>query len=384
MTLDELLRAAAEDVASRSVDADVDAARIRARALKIRQRRRVGAAGGAAVATALVAVGLQAVGGGRAAPDPIDPPSPTPSPSVLGRSEPIVTIPEIAPGDLREYDELATVTNAQAEGPRLTELVFDVPVRDRFAFEYSFFCTGDPETWYVLIVGDTGASAYGFCDQPPTQPFPSFPEIISPLDHSGGEEATLSVRMFVTGPLPQEHERCFVRQSPTDCQDKEPPLEPLESTDVTFGVSIYEYWAPAVAEFGEERISARASADGVDHVLSRVLESTPGQDAFSTTLPAIDTERLVTVLTTYTDAGITCASEAPSQQEADACFPEVELSIGDRTVLLGLGKVGDVERLSGRHGFYRVPAGERRLEVRVASGDPEHVQYALLVFDKSL
>jgi hypothetical protein len=383
MTLDELLRSAAEDVAGRAPDVDMDARVIQARGRQIERRRRVGVVVGAAVVVAMVAVGLQAIGGDRTAPDPIDP-SPTPSPTALGPADPVVTIPEIGADDLRGYAELATVTNEQPEHLGATELVFDVTVTDRFAFEYALYCDGDRDTWYVLIIGNTGASASGYCDFPAPVPFPTFPDVLSPLDHSGDGEQTIPVRMYVTGPLPKEHADCFEEQSPTDCQDIEPPLEPLETTDVVFGVSIYEYWAPPVAEVLGERISARARAAGTDHVLSEVLSSTPGQASFVRTLPATAGDRLVTVVTAWTDAGVECAQAAEPDQDAVAeCLPDVQLSIGRRTVLLDRREFGEVERLVGRHGFFRVPGGrDLQVEVRVPDGDPVHVEYALLVFDE--
>ena len=367
MTLDELLRSAAQDMAERAPDGGVDTAGIRSRAQRVRVRRRAGAAAGLVAATVLAAVGLQAVGGSRAEPDPVEPPSPTPS---------------IGVDDLGEYEELATVTNAQPGNEGLTELRFEVPVRDRFAYEWSHFCSGDPEVWYVLTIGDGGGGS-GPCDNNVPETFPTFPTDISPFRHSEiASSGTVDVRIFVTGPLRQGYLDCLDKKSTSECRDLEP--EPLGSADVTFGVSVYEYWAPAVAEVAGERIGALASADGVDYVLRDVVSFEPGQPGVSATLPATSGRHLVSVIDQYTAETVACATAGAKKgrEEELACLPVLELVIGDRTVLLDRGEFGDYPMIGGPHGLFRVPVGERRIEARVASGPPDGSEYALLVFEE--
>ena len=367
MTLDELLRSAARDMAERAPDGAVDTEHIRSRAQRVRVGQRAGLAAGLAVATVLTVVGLQAVGTSKAEPDPVEPPVPTPS---------------IAVDDLGTYEELATMTNAQPGDEALTGLTFEVDVRDRFRYEWSHFCSGDPDTWYVMTIGEGGGGS-GYCDGEIPDPFPAFPTDITPFDHSEiASSGTVSVRMFVSEAFEQDYLDCLDKRSPAECRDLEP--EPLASTDVTFGVSVYEYWAPAVAEVAGERVGARASAEGVEYVLSEVLEFEPGEPGVSATLPATGGRHLVSVVDKYTAETIACATAGAKEgrEEELACLPVLELRIGSRTVLLERGEPGDFPRLISPHGLFRVPVGERRIVVRVASGPPDGSEYALLVFEE--
>ncbi len=190
--------------------------------------------------------------------------------------------------------------------------------------------------------------------------------------------------MFVTGPIPQKHLDCFDRQSPTDCQDVQPPLEPLRSTDAQFGVSLFEHWAPPVAEVAGEGIGALASIDGVDYVLRQVAQG-PGDDGLTLDLDPTGPELLVSVLDQPTEAMIACGTTATSIEEERACHPGLELRLGGRRVKLErgtFGEAGDVPMLSGPHPLYRVPAGTTgQVDLRVTRGSPEHAALALLVFE---
>ena len=190
------------------------------------------------------------------------------------------------------------------------------------------------------------------------------------------------MRIFVTGPLRQGYLDCLDKKSTSECRDIEP--EPFGSADVTFGVSVYEYWAPAVAEVAGERIGALASADGVDYVLRDVVSFEPGQPGVSATLPATSGRHLVSVVDQYTAETVACATAGAKKgrEEELACLPVLELVIGDRTVLLDRGEFGDYPMIGGPHGLFRVPVGERRIEARVASGPPDGSEYALLVFEE--
>ena len=77
--------------------------------------------------------------------------------------------------------------------------------------------------------------------------------------HSGTKSATVEVRMFVTGPIPQQHLDCFDQLSPTDCQKVRPLLEPLgEHRRELFGVSLFEQWAPPVGRRWPGRVSGHS------------------------------------------------------------------------------------------------------------------------------
>lgn len=390
MTLEELLRTAAHDVADGAPDTYLAPADIRSRARSTRRRQRVGLAAGIAAATAVVAVGLQAVGGGaKDAQEPMPAPSPTPSVTSDASTAPgvaVVTFPEITPDDLREYAELRTVTNADAGSEGLTELTFEVPVTDRYTFEWSHFCSGDPDTWYVVVVGDGGASGSGYCDSPASGPFPALPTEISPFGHSDDNPATQVVRMFVVDEIPEKQQKCFDRKSPPECLDMEPLLEPLASTDVEFGISVYEYWAPSVIQVLGQDVAARASVDGTDYLLSQVLTPASGQHSFTATLPPAGGKRIVAVFDRGTDAFAQCVSAAGfDRDQAALCEALLGIRIGDRTVLLERGEFGDYPMLTrSSHGLFSVPAGDQEVELSVASGNPEHIDFALVVFEETL
>jgi hypothetical protein len=386
MTLEELLRSAARDVADTTPDTYVSPSAIRSRALGTRRRQRAGLVAGLVAAGAMVTIGLQLAGGPEESLEPVQPaPSPTPDASTAP-GVPVVEVPEIGPEDLREYEELRTITNTQPGYEGVTELTFEVPVRDRYSFEWSHFCTGDPDTWYVLIVGDGGASGSGYCDFPAPEPFPTFPTDISPSGHSGSAGATQVVRMMVVDEIPPQQQRCFDRKSPPECLDGFAPLEPLARTDVTFGISVYEYWAPSVAEVLGQELAARASIGGTDYLLSQVLTPGAGQHSFSTTLPSADGDRIVAVLERSTEALYDCERAAGSSlKKYRECEALLELRIGDRTVPLVREEDGDIRTMAvvGPHGFFRVPAGDQEVVLRVASGNPDHTDFALVVFDEA-
>ena len=351
------------------------------RALGQQRRRRVGVAAGVVAAAVLGAVGLQVVGDPDAAREPGRPAAATPTTGGAA-GDAVGSIREITPDDVRDYEALATRTNTQPGNEDLTQLFFDVGLRDRYAPEWSSFCSGDPDTWYVLVVGRSGPSALGQCDQSVPERFPTFPADISPITRHGARLSQEWVRMFVTGPIPQRHLDCFRKKSPPDCKYLTPRLVPLASTDVTFGVSVYEYWAPSVATVAGFDVSARASAHGTDYVLSQVLTPGPDQHGLSAALPATDGDRIVAVLDSHTDALVECMRAAPSDVDSEQCRPVLELRIGDRTVPLERGESGDLDMLGAPHGFFRVPTGDQEVGVRVASGDPEHIDFALVVFEE--
>ncbi len=339
--------------------------------------RRLAVAAGIAAAVALVALGLQLVDGSDA-----DESGRTATKSAVGGST-VVPIVKVAPGDFREYEELATRTNTRPGLEPLTELRFEVALRDTHTPEWSSYCSGDPDTWYVVVVGRSGPTAWGPCDQSVPHNFPTIPRDISPFSREGAEPAPTWVRMFVTRPIPRRHLACFARRSWHTCKDLRSRPSPLASTDVTFGVSLYEYWAPPVATVADVDVSARVSADGTDYVVRQVLAEKPGRSSVETTLRATDAVRLVAVLDTYTRARIDCFTVASSDAESGQCIPRPELRIGDRTVPLALEQVGDLDVRGSPYGFFLVPAGDQEVEVRVRSGDPDNVELALVVFEEA-
>ena len=336
-----------------------------------------GVAGLVATATAVV-VGVTGPGDDDSPIDPASSPTPSVAVPTGAPDQPTVSVPDVTPDDLRRWVELETVTNTDPDRAGATELRFEVPVQDRDSWEWSFFCTGDPDTWYVLVVGDGGAAGFGYCDSPIPQSLPPLPTAISPFGHSGTSPKTVEVRMFVTGPIPQKHLDCFDRLSPPECLDIKPRLEPLASTDVEFGVSVFEHWAPAVAEVGGEGVGALASIDGTDYVIHQIAQG-PGGTELALDLDPAGPELLVAVLDQPTESKIECF------EGERACHNGLALRLGDRLVRLEQGtfpEPGDVPELSP-YPLYRVPAGTTgQIELRVTRGDPDNVDLAMLVFEE--
>ena len=141
-----------------------------------------------------------------------------------------------------------------------------------------------------------------------------------------------------------------------------------------------------MAEVLGYELAARASIGGTDYLLSQVLTPGAGQHSFSTTFPSSDGDRIVAVLEGFTEALADCERAAgSSMKKYRACEALLELRIGDRTVPLVRDERGDFKTMAvvGPHGFFRVPAGDQEVEVRVASGDPDHIDFALVVFDEA-
>ena len=232
-----------------------------------------------------------------------------------------------------------------------------------------------------MTIGEGGGGS-GYCDGEIPDPFPAFPTDITPFDHSEiASSGTVSVRMFVSEAFEQDYLDCLDKRSPAECRDLEP--EPLASTDVTFGVSVYEYWAPAVAEVAGERVGARASAEGVEYVLSEVLEFEPGEPGVSATLPATGGRHLVSVVDKYTAETIACATAGAEEGREEAGLP-ARPGAADRQPDRA-ARARRTRRLPEAHQpprLFRVPVGERRIVVRVASGPPDGSEYALLVFEE--
>ncbi len=143
--LDEL-RSLSHQLRPPSLEALVDTARRRDRRAAMAV-----AAGAASVVAAAIAVVMVVTGPGRDGSrlEPAPSPSPSVSTSTAPPDEPTAFVPDVTPDDLRRWAELETVTNTDPDRAGDTELLFDVPVQDAFAYRWSFFCSGDPDTWYV-------------------------------------------------------------------------------------------------------------------------------------------------------------------------------------------------------------------------------------------
>ncbi len=190
--------------------------------------------------------------------------------------------------------------------------------------------------------------------------------------------------MFVVDEIPAKQQRCFDRKSPPECLGMDPQLEPLDSTDVTFGISVYEYWAPSVTEVMGYDLAARASIAGTDYLVSQVLTPGDGQHGFTATLPETTGERLVGVLDGHPAALSDCQLAAGSDLDAyHACEATWELRIGDRIVTIDDNDF--VQSMAGAGfspGLFLVPDGDQEIELRVGSGDPDHIDFALVVLEE--
>ena len=351
-----------------------------------RRDRRAASAWTAAVVSAAVAtLAVVAVVSGPGSESSRLAPAPTPTSSVTSfpPSRAADFVPEVTPDDLRRWEVAVLATNTDPAHLGATELRLEVPVRNRYTTQWSAFCSGDPDTWFVYIVDDTGASGSGTCTMPRSTHLQPLPTDVSPIRQGDAKPETLDVRMFVTGPISQEHLDCFDRLSPTECVSVKPRLEPLSSTDVEFGIAGYAHWAPTVAEAAGQRIGALASIDGVDYVLRRVVQG-PGTSPLTIDLDPNGPELLVGALQAVTEELVACGREAPTREESLACEPGLELRLGSRTVTMErgiFGEPGDFPMLLPPP-LYRVPAGTTgQIDLRVIRGEPENADLAILVFE---
>jgi len=317
--------------------------------------------------------------------DPAPPPKPAPSVTSVPPNEAASYAPDVSSDDLRRWEEIETVSNTDPDHKGATELRFEVTLQSPFTYRTSVFCSGDRNTWFVYYVGGDGASGSGFCDAPLPSTLPPLPTDVTPFGDSSTTPKTVEVRMFVVGPLLKQHRACLNQKSPPECLSVEPPLEPLVSTDVEFGISVYEHWAPAVAEVAGEAVGALTSIDGVDYVLSQVVQG-PGDSALRLDLNPTGPERLVAVLEQASEAMVACGTAAGRDRKAEQrCHPSLELLIGSRRVALErgtFGAPGDFPRVSYGRPLYRVPAGTTgRIDLQVTRGQPENVNLAFLVFE---
>ena len=284
MTLDDLLQSTALDVAEQAPTGHPNLREIEERAQSVRARRRVALVSSVTAAVVLVTVAVRLAGGQTTAsvPSSRSPPGDRPTRRPCrGRAEDHPRRPTGATtagdGDQRAGTDRADVRRAG---------------QGQLSYDWNFFCSSDRDTWYVLVVGDgEEGAASGYCNQAKPEPSLPSPADQSPFGHSGEDPTTLRVRMFVTGPIPQQHLDCFDRRTAGRVPNLTPPLEPLTSTDVSFGVSVFEYWAPSVAEVAGEAVSALAVVEGTRHVLRQVVTAAPGESHLTLALPAADRGR---------------------------------------------------------------------------------------------
>jgi hypothetical protein len=230
---------------------------------------------------------------------------------------------------------------------------------------------------------DGSRGSFGRCSpDDPTSPRPPH------LENDPGERfdpaESYALRMFVTGPLSEEAQRCLESTHAVSCPVTH-GIEPLPETDAVFGFGDYvETRTPYVLDVFDWRYRALyVAGDGVDYLVDRAVFAAPDADQLVVRLPASDGRRIVEVVET--------GSGAPEQ---DRCFEKAGGSYMEGNdpanyahCLTELGlRIDGVRWQPPEDTEYRgalVPPGEEHvITVEVVQGEPRFVRYALIIWEE--
>jgi hypothetical protein len=354
----------------------------RVSATRRRRARSAGVLAVAALAVVLTVVVASLSDGGRAArPAPvIDPtPSPTatattkvPSTSRL-RSGVEVVEPEIRPRDVQGEQLVGHLSTTDSPG-RTSELrtVLSVTTYD---YRWETFCTGAPDAWFLLSIGDGGGS-YGRCDGARPRPFPPPARPAGlPLRQSPPVPDDVNVRMLLTSRNPWP----FLNQSCTSSPEL-PVCDAIEASRLAdrgpaeFGFAVYEHNPPVVASFLGMGVSALAMTTDGQYLFSHGVAAASGSPELVVDLPASERARIVQAVTDA-EAMMRCLRRATGTPEFRQCHElKVGLWVDDR-------------RVNGPGHFSRDPSevlspGRHRVRLAVVGGDPGLIDFGVLVFEE--
>lgn len=356
----------------------------------------------AAAAVAAMVAGGAAIRSMDRAQEPVDQPSPHPTPTETVETPPgqRTVLADIGPGDIGGWELVASRTNTQPGYEGATDLTL---VGDQMPWDDTMFCRGDPDTWWVFLTvldgGDGGPRAgdgamtdgsrgtFGQCSQnDPTAPPPPDDEI-DPSERFDPAES-YALRMFVTGPLSEEAQRCLATIHAVSCPATH-GIEPLAQTDAVFGFGDFEekrtpyvLEIPGLAPYRAVMIPG----DRVEYVVDRAVIAADNAEQLVVRLPASDGRRIVSFGAGTTPAWDSCVERvgepAPEvggfdrwQRElARECGSDVELRID------GVEPSQDDRYAMGQ---FAVPAGaEHVVTVHVVKGDPRFVRLVLIIWEE--
>lgn len=389
MKIDDLSRLAdrAEGVEGRAADR---LAEIHGK-IAVARRRRVG------VAVASGGVVAAAVAGGTAittmdrSQGPTGEPTPPPSKTVQIPEGQRTVVAEFGPQDIGGWELVASRTNAQAGYEGATELTL---IGDQMPWDGTSFCQGDSDIWWVFLtvldggdgaprpgdgaITDGSRGAFGRCSpEDPTAP-PAPHDEIDPSERYD-PAAAYELRMFVTGPLGEEAQRCLGTEHAASCPGTH-GIEPLAQTDAIFGFGDFqEKRAPYVLELpGLAPLRALTIAeDGVEYLVDRAVIGADDSDQLVVRLPAFGGRRLVEVGSMETPEMRRCIDDAHNAanftEAIEECATELRLRLdGVRLAPSDTYKAGQ----------WPVPGGEHIVTVDVVKGDPRLVRPVLIIWEE--
>jgi hypothetical protein len=237
---------------------------------------------------------------------------------------------------------------------------------------------------------DGSRGSFGPCSQDdPTSPHPPVAELDPGRRYEPPEGYAL--RMFVTGPLSEDAQRCLETTHAFVCPATH-GIEPLDETDAVFGFGDFEprRTRTVMTLDGMGRYEALAIADGAEYLVDRAVIAADGADQLVVRLPASDDRRIVGIAQGETAVVARCierlghAPPAGPQEEIEQmeeaereCSTDLRLRVDD-------AKPSPVE---GYFSFVSdhslVPAGDEHVvTVDVIEGDPRNVRCALVVWEE--
>jgi hypothetical protein len=372
-------------------------------------QNRVAAASVASVAAIAVASALLAHGGGTTSELP--PVGPSETPTVPSTGPRAVEAPsgqqtitaDIAPGDVRGFDALATVANTQPE--HIGETYLETTVTAHTDTETVVYdCRAhDVPTWIAYASGDLvsdspGGAADGWtfqaCGSDEPLSFGLTDDLTEPAIRLGMEQKT--VRMYALAVPSASQQECLLH-TPSECVSP----APIDATDAEFGFRIYEHApAPLVLQLldagnGEPYgFEALGVVDGTAWLVDQAVIAAPHSDRLVVDLPASDEERLVDVYDSRGPGFAGCVDdhadelppESPDRVTYDAAVSEVcgttlRLTVDGTPVTPARDPYA-----SGRFrplGARLAPGVDHQIVVEVAHGDPHDVSYAVVLRDRT-
>jgi hypothetical protein len=351
----------------------------------------------AGVAVAVGALTLTGATNKSDAPPTTPSPSPTPS-ATFSIPSGQTTIPvDVRPGDIQEWDYLATLTNSQPEHRGATELSATATVHSDGASgenDVVGYCrASDIHTWTVTHIVTNGEEGDGFGECNPDDPLSLEPRLDIPQWTSHHFAEPVSVRMYVTR-LSSEMEACL-RKGVEDCEALYGVPQPLETTDAEFGFRIYEHRATrtVLTLWDQYAFEALSTIDHKPWIIDHAVVAAPGASHLAFALPKSDRRRLVGVYSAHSRHWDRCIAQHRRE------LPDVEpyttyQKAADRVCggfefrLLVDGEYVEPPKLhitdsDGPIGFgdpvMYVAPGAHRVTVDVTGTDPRNVRYAVVI-----
>jgi hypothetical protein len=355
---------------------------------RVRQSRALGAVALVAVAAASVVVLASTTGTDRTASRPIPrvetstPRTDAPFEVPTGQR----TLVPDAVADVRGFDTLATVTNAQPEHRGDARLSTTVPTRAGVAFVV-VYCRGAADLTYIYERED-GAGGIGRCA--PDADTTLAPDADIPDEVVTDPAVPLDMTMWVAHPSPVWLD-CW-RHGTRDCDASYGVPPAVADADTRFGFAVYEHRPVPVLRLFQRSYEAVSTIDHVAWAIESAVTAAPGAGRLAFELPSSAGERLVDVYQSPSAHLERCrlahADQLPDYEttQSAAYWAAVDATCGTglRLVVDGTPTVPDSRDVRRRGHFTELgthlePHEPHRVEVEVDRGDPRNVRLAVVV-----